>query len=60
MFNRKLLEEINSLRTNPKGYASKILKMKSNFEGDILKTADGIKIKTQEGAAAYDEFFTKC
>ena len=55
MFNRKLLEEINSLRTNPKGYASKILKMKSNYEGDILKTADGIKIKTQEGAAAYDE-----
>jgi uncharacterized protein YkwD len=55
MFNKKLLEEINSLRTNPKGYASKILKMKDNFEGDILKTQDGTKIKTQEGAAAYDE-----
>ncbi len=55
MFNKKLLEEINSLRTNPKGYADKILKMKNNFEGDILKTEDGVKVKTEEGAAAYEE-----
>ena len=55
MLNRQLLEEINSLRTNPSGYANKILKMKNNFEGDILKTDDGTKYKTQEGAAAYEE-----
>jgi uncharacterized protein YkwD len=55
MFNRKLLEEINSLRTNPSGYAKKILKLKNNFEGDIYKLEDGTKIKTQEGAAAYEE-----
>ena len=55
MFNRKLLEEINSLRTNPSGYANKILKLKAHFEGDIYKLDDGTKIKTQEGAAAYDE-----
>ena len=55
MFNRKLLEEINSLRTNPGGYDNKILKMKNNFEGDIYKLEDGTKIKTQEGAAAYEE-----
>ena len=55
MFNRKLLEEINSLRTNPAGYAKKIEKMMKNFEGDILKLDDGVKIKTQEGAAAYEE-----
>ena len=55
MFNRKLLEEINSLRTNPSGYAKKIEKLKSHFEGDIYKLEDGTKIKTQEGGAAYDE-----
>ena len=55
MFNKKLLEEINSLRTNPSGYANKVLKLKSNFEGNIFKSLDGVKIKTEEGAAAYDE-----
>ena len=55
MFDKRLLEEINLLRTNPRGYANKILKMKNNFEGEILKTEDGVKIKTEEGAAAYEE-----
>ena len=55
MFNRKLLEEIKSLWTNPNEYANKILKMKNNVEGDILKLDDITKIKTQKGSTAYDE-----
>ena len=55
-FNKQLFEEINSVRLNPSSYVDKVLKYKDYFEGNILKIP-GIDagIKTQEGAAAYEE-----
>ena len=53
--NNLILEEINSLRTNPNGYADKILKYKGYFDKEYLKIPDGKKFITQEGVSAYDE-----
>ena len=50
-----ILDEINSLRTNPAAYADKILQYKGLFEGKKLKRPDGKKIETCEGPAAYEE-----
>ena len=33
---KQILEEINSVRTNPSGYVDKILKYKDYFKGKIL------------------------
>ncbi len=53
---RDLLNEINLLRRNPKGYAEKVLKYKSYFDGNILRIP-GYKggIQTEEGPSAYAE-----
>ena len=50
-----LLDEINSARTNPNGYAEKVTTYKGYFNKEYLKRPDGKKIKTQEGAEAYEE-----
>ena len=52
----ELLNEINLLRSNPKGYAEKVLKYKSYFDGNILRIP-GTKggIQTEEGPAAFAE-----
>ena len=55
LVSKLILDEINSLRTNPSAYAEKILTYKGYFDKDLLKRPDGKKIRTQEGPAAYDE-----
>jgi len=51
-----LTEEINLARTNPAAYASKVQEYIPHFQDKILKIPDQrVAIKTQEGAAAYEE-----
>ena len=55
-FSKELLEEINSVRTNPSGYVDKILKYKEYFNEKVLKIpGEDAGIQTHEGAPAYDE-----
>ena len=55
-FLRQLVDEINAVRTNPAAYASKVQEYIPNFQDKILKLPDQrVAIKTQEGAAAYEE-----
>ena len=55
-FLRQLVEEINAVRTNPAAYASKVQEYIPHFQDKILKLPDQrVAIKTQEGAAAYEE-----
>ena len=55
-FLKELVEEINKVRENPSAYADKIDKMKSYFEGKILRLpGSNVGFKTQEGADAYEE-----
>ena len=55
MNKKNLLDEVNSLRTNPSAYTSKVSQYKGYFNFDILKMPDGRNICTEEGPAAYDE-----
>jgi len=53
---KDLLKEVNELRTNPKGYAEKIEKNKQYFKDKIYRHPDDKnKVRTEEGAEAYDE-----
>lgn len=55
-FNRKLLEEINLLRTEPRNYSNKVLKYIDYFKGNVLYLPGGKQgLQTEEGAAAYKE-----
>ena len=55
-FLRQLVDEINEARTNPAGYASKVEAYIPHFTDKILKIPNSrVGIKTQEGAAAYEE-----
>ena len=57
-FERDLVREVNELRSNPKGYAEKIVKNKQFFKDgtNIWKHPDAkAGIKTEEGPSAYDE-----
>ena len=55
-FNEELVNEINSLRTNPKKYARTISKYINYFKGKILHLPGSNEaIKTEEGADAYRE-----
>ena len=55
-FDKKLVDEVNQLRSNPKKYADKINKYLDYFEGTVLKIP-GRKagIQTHEGPKAYKE-----
>ena len=50
-----LLDEINSVRTDPNAYAKKVETYKGYLNGKKLKRPDGKTIETVEGVAAYDE-----
>lgn len=51
-----LVDELNSLRTNPRRYANKVLAYKKYFKGDVLHIpGQKAGIKTEEGASAYTE-----
>lgn len=55
-FLKELLQEINSVRTNPAGYVEKIERYKGYFTGKILKVPNSkVNIQTKEGAEAYEE-----
>ena len=53
---REIFNEINELRRDPRRYADKVNKFKGYLEGNILRVPGVLAgIKTEEGAAAYDE-----
>ncbi len=55
-FEEDLVKEINELRTNPKGYAKKVQKYISYFDGNLLNLPGSeASIETQEGPQAYTE-----
>ena len=55
-FLKELLQEMNSVRTNPSAYVEKIEKYKSYFVGKILKMPNAkVNIQTKEGPDAYEE-----
>ena len=55
-FCQQILEEINSVRTNPSGYVDKILKYKEYFTENILNIpGEDRHIQTSEGFSAYEE-----
>lgn len=55
-FLAELLQEINTVRSNPSSYADRIHAMKAHFQGKILRMPNtNVGIKTQEGADAYEE-----
>ena len=55
-FLKELLQEMNSVRTNPSAYVEKIEKYKSYFVGKILKIPNAkVNIQTKEGPDAYEE-----
>ena len=55
-FYKKLIDEINKVRKDPKAFAEKLLSYKQYFEGNflILPGTDA-KVETQEGFKAYEE-----
>ena len=55
-FYKKLIDEINKVRKDPKAFAEKLLSYKQYFEGNflILPGSDA-KVETQEGFKAYEE-----
>ena len=53
---KEVLEEINSVRTNPKSYADKVNKYKEYFKGNILYIpGEDAGVVTKEGVPAYEE-----
>ena len=55
-FLSELVREINKVRANPSSYANIIDGYKQYFQGKIIKLPNtNIGMKTEEGAAAYDE-----
>ena len=55
-YDKNLIREVNSLRTNPSQYAEKLVKNKSYFNGKVWEHPDlKAGISTQEGPAAYDD-----
>ena len=55
-FYKKLLEEINKIRTDPNSFAEKLLGYEQYFEGNFLVLpGSDAKVETQEGFKAYEE-----
>lgn len=55
-FDKKIVEEVNKLRENPKGYSEKVAKYLSYFKGrELLIPGRRAGIETQEGPKAYQE-----
>ena len=55
-FYKKLLDEINKVRKNPKAFAGKLLGYKQYFEGNFLVLpGSDAKVETQEGFKVYEE-----
>lgn len=55
-FYKKLIEEINKVRKDPKAFAEKLLEYKQYFEGNYLVLpGSDVKVETQEGFKAYEE-----
>ena len=55
-FYKKLIDEINKVRKDPKAFAEKLLGYKQYFEGNFLVLpGSDAKVETQEGFKAYEE-----
>ena len=55
-FDKKIVEEVNKLRENPKGYSEKVAKYLSYFKGrELIMPGRRAGIETQEGPKAYQE-----
>jgi hypothetical protein len=55
-FSYEVIQELNTLRTNPKVYAQYLDEEKQYFTGNVLKLpGENANLRTQEGPAAYDE-----
>lgn len=56
-FEADVLDELNALRANPRGYARVVAQTRERYDGDILRGRydDEIDIQTREGVAALDE-----
>jgi hypothetical protein len=55
-FYKKLIDEINKVRKDPKAFAEKLLSYKQYFEGNFLVLpGSDAKVETQEGFKAYEE-----
>lgn len=55
-FDKKIVEEVNNLRENPKGYSEKIAKYLSYFKGkELIIPGRRAGIETLEGPKAYQE-----
>lgn len=54
-FRSKVIEELNSLRTNPQAYSAKVRKYIGYFKGKVMKIPSGESIMTNEGAEAFEE-----
>jgi hypothetical protein len=53
---KEIIEQVNSLRSNPSGYASKLERYTKYFTDKVLKVPDiNVQIRTQEGDAPYKE-----
>jgi hypothetical protein len=54
---KEIVQELNELRRDPKGYSNKVAKYKDYFEDDIILRIPGVLhgIRTEEGAAPYVE-----
>ena len=50
-----IIAETNRARTNPVAYAAQIQKLRSSYQGKILKLPGGVNILTQEGVKPVDE-----
>ena len=55
-FEEEVVKELNILRTDPKGYATKLNKFVSYFKGKRLRIpGEKAGIRTEEGAEAFRE-----
>ena len=55
-FSYEVIQELNTLRTNPKQYANYLQDEMQYFSGNVLKfPGENSNLRTQEGPAAYEE-----
>ncbi len=51
---RQVLEELNRVRADPRGYAARLTRQRPHYEGRLLKLPGQVPLMTSEGVAALD------